>query len=676
MLVLLKQAQALIPDNPVVRRLVAQAEREQRLIELQAHARAAYSARQWTQALPLLEEWRALMPEDAEARDMLVIATREDTRQRQLATLVSHAEATTARADNATRAAQWDAAEHAWQDAAYDWGTAVTALQDHIASAPQDALGRERLATAQREQETATQQAGSLRSLAQRYADAQAALSAAHPDQAIPLLSAIVDELPTYRDAAHLLRRIQGKERTQRLVRSRALWLGAGAFVIIAVVAAILLPRLLSPPSRNTSAEQATTLQQALANQSVDAQIRGTGTAFGDCITARITRRTRDVLPLELAQGTLLLSKDSAVQDMVVTRVRAIINQDGGLTETDAIRITDDAPHEYLLEAYGLDSRLKSPGVGTTFVVAGPATQAVQRTLQAAAQLEVSSTARADTATQAALWLLAGHQNREDICLRIACQPEDLALADQILVQAGLAPTPTPSTSPTMSPTTTATPEPATATATAILRRAAVDTPAPTDTATPTPTHTATFTPTETLKPTATATATATRRPATATVQAPAATRTPAPPPAGSLAPQAPADGQIFTGRNAKIQLAWSPATRPLAAEEYYLVTILFPHEQDTWTDYQWTRDPGLTLPDYLYDNVTGDRRFRWQVSLVRLNTGNATGSPQNRTTLLVAPGAVRAFQWLAEAGGGGGGEDGIIPTHTPRPPATSTPRP
>lgn len=642
-LAVLKQARELAPEDPDVRRLVARATQEQRISDLQARAKAAYSARQWEQALPLLEELRTLAPQDAAAREMLAAATREEARHRQLITLISRAEETTNRADNAARTGQWEAAERAWQDAAYDWGTAVTALEDRLAAAPQDTVWQERLTEAQRGQKVAAQQASRLRSLAQRYSEAQASLSAARPAQAAPLLAAIVDEMPTYRDAADLLRRTRRGMTTRRFTHSRALWLGAGGFVLV-VVAAVILSLVL----RGASSERVT-LQQALANQSVDVLIRGTGEAFGDCITARLTRRTRDDLPLELAQGTLLLSKDPMIQDMVVMRVRGIFDKDGGLTPTDTIDIADDSPHDYLLEAYGVDSRLEDPKVSSAFTVSGPATQAVQRTLQAAASLNADDATRPSSAAiQMALWLLANNQNRDILCARVACRQKDMVSADQILIQAGFGPTPTASPS---------------------------FTPLPTDTATPTRQPSATAAPSATATSAATAIATATRRLTTPTARPATATRAPAPPSAGTLAPLSPAEGQIFAGRSSKIRLAWSPAARPLTAQEYYVVTLFFPHESETWTDYQWARAPEVTAPDYLYDNVTGDRSFRWQVALVRLDSGEPTGNPQGKATLIAAPGAPRTFKWLPEDSGGGG-EGGAAPTSTPRPEATATPRP
>lgn len=726
-LALLRQAQEIAPQSEEVERLVAQATRNQQIIELKEKARAAYNARQWERARVALEELRALVPEDVEAREMLSVTNREEARRQEFAALVARAKTATTRAQEATSTRQWDAAERAWQDATRDWDTVIAAAEHYLATGQLDPTWREQLAEAQRRQREAWQQSSRLQRLAERYAEAATALQVKKPDQAIPILSAIVDELPAYRDAAQLLNRAQRQVKAQRLSRSRGVWLGAGALVLVALVATAWLSGLVPPRANEPLKERTTTLQQALANQWVDIELRGSGAAYGDCIIARLVRQTQEILSLELAQGTLLLSKDSTVQDMIVMRVRARVNRDGSLTETNAIRITDNNPHEYLLEAYGLDSRLKSPGVGTAFVVAGPATQTAQRVLQATEQLNPQDNRRAEAATQLALWLLAGSPDREEICLRITCQQEDLVLAERMLALAGFAPLPAPtlsptalvvaqaaftptstsSPSPTMTPANTATPEPVTATATSSLRDAAAARPTPTETITqksghgirpaagtvhtptPTPVSTETTTPTQTATNTHTATrqttATATPSPTatrvqttpTATARPVTPTRSPSPPkPAGTLTLQSPADGAVFTGRNVKIRLAWSPVARPLVPDEYYLVAIFFPHGQEIWTDYQWAREPEIILPEYLYDNVTGDRSFRWHVSLVKLNTGSPSGNPENRTTLIIAPGATRTFKWLIETEGGGV-QPPTTPTITPRPVEhTITPRP
>jgi hypothetical protein len=489
-LVVLKQARELAPEDAEMQGLAAQATREQRIVELNVRAKAAYSGRQWQLALPLLEELRALTPDDSAARDMLAAATREEALQRQLDALVANAKTTAAGAGEALRARQWDAAERGWQDAVQAWSTAVTALEEHLTTAPDDAVWQERMRETQRSQKEAVQQADRLRSLSQRYALAQAALDAAQPGQAVPLLSAIIQEAPAYRDAAQLLRDAQRKVTLGRLRHSLTRWIGAAALAAaVLVIAGFLSGRLHFRPPVAPSI-RATTLQQALTNQWVQAQIAATGAAYGDCITARLTRRTRDTLTLELPRGTLLVSSSATVQDMVATRVRYIVNRDGGRILTDTIRIADDSPQEYLLEAYGLDSRLEVPSAGAVFTVSGLVDAAVQHTLQVATQLNPDGATQPSVAVQMALWLLAEPQNRNGICLLLGCKEKDLQLADQILEQAGFGPTPTPSaTRTTPTNTTTSTPEPSA-------------------TASPTPTNTRT--PTRTRQPTITRTATPT----------------------------------------------------------------------------------------------------------------------------------------------------------------------
>lgn len=679
---LLKQAQELAPDDEEIERLLAHAARAKQILELRERARTAFHARRWEQALRVLEELRAELPQDTEAREMLAVATLEYTRQQEMTELVKRAEASATKAREAVRKREWDAAERSWQEAATDWGAVVVAGEQYLAAAPQDTFWQTQVTEARNCQKDALQNARCLRRLAQAYADAQVALHAGQLDQAASLLSSIVEEMPGYRDASQLLRRARRGLLGRRLIRKRLLWIAAGALAFGGLVVLLLLSWPLLPVQTRVSSEEAKTLQQALAIEQVSVEAYGSGTGWGDCMTLKLTRRAHTVLALELPQGTLLLSEDPAVRDMVVMGVRATLEQDGNLTPTSSIRLVDDSPQEYLLEAYSLDHRLAVPTESDVFTVSGLADRAVRRVLKAADQLRGRGTELSPEAIQLALWLLDEDQDVEEFCAALACQPSDVALADQILVRSGVArvrpnPTPTPLPTPTVlvsarEPRGVSTPTP-TITATETLTSIPTDTPTPTLTAT----TTSTPSPTETFTPTATrAQVVATPGP-TPTLRR--GTTPPAPPAVAALALQAPRDGEEFAGRTAKIKLSWAAAPRPLAPDEYYLVTTFFPHDQETWVDYQWTREPEIVLPEYLYDIVTGDRTFRWQVSVVRLNAGSPTGNPEGKTTVLGAPSAMRTFRWLLGSENQGPGGDGGAPppTFTPRPPEpTWTPRP
>jgi hypothetical protein len=191
-------------------------------------------------------------------------------------------------------------------------------------------------------------------------------------------------------------------------------------------------------------------------------------------------------------------------------------------------------------------------------------------------------------------------------------------------------------------------------------------------TSTPLPSPSHTFTPTRTPTPRPSPTRTPTRTP----TPRPASTRTPTPRPTPTPASAvslpnisltAPANGAVFLGRDAAITLQWQSVKPSLQPDEYYLVILAFPHNSATWYDYQWTKNTSIVLPKYLFDNVTGDRIFRWTVGLIRLQAGEPTGDPTGRITILSNANDIWQFQWAGggDAGGGGGGPP---PTWTPRP--------
>jgi hypothetical protein len=107
-----------------------------------------------------------------------------------------------------------------------------------------------------------------------------------------------------------------------------------------------------------------------------------------------------------------------------------------------------------------------------------------------------------------------------------------------------------------------------------------------------------------------------------------------------------PPDGAVFSGRGAVIELSWRMPGHTPAGDEYYLVTLSFPHDDATWYDYQWTRETSIIVPAYLFDLVTGERRFLWRAQLVQLREGGAEGTPGDRVEVLAAMPITREFEW------------------------------
>lgn len=135
---------------------------------------------------------------------------------------------------------------------------------------------------------------------------------------------------------------------------------------------------------------------------------------------------------------------------------------------------------------------------------------------------------------------------------------------------------------------------------------------------------------------------------ATPTQPAPPPSPTPVPtqPPTPTLLPAPvllePADGQAF-GAAGPGTLRWQWAGS-LGAEEYFVVTIAYPHNGAIWYDVHWVRETSFQPPAYLRDLITGDRRCTWQVVVMRKTGVDARG--WNVGEALSLPSPQRSFVW------------------------------
>jgi len=123
-------------------------------------------------------------------------------------------------------------------------------------------------------------------------------------------------------------------------------------------------------------------------------------------------------------------------------------------------------------------------------------------------------------------------------------------------------------------------------------------------------------------------------------------------------APQllAPEDGMAFKGPDAEIRLEWT-SVGTLGTDDYYVVITDFPHEGETWRDWQWTKDTYLIVPRYLYDLFTGSRRAEWRVAVWR-RTGTKPDGTWDGVPISGDSG-VRSYTWQVPPTG---------PTATPTP--------
>jgi hypothetical protein len=158
------------------------------------------------------------------------------------------------------------------------------------------------------------------------------------------------------------------------------------------------------------------------------------------------------------------------------------------------------------------------------------------------------------------------------------------------------------------------------------------------------PTATASLEPT--LAPTDTPTSVPTERP---TVPPPL----PQPPVATSLGMQFgapllvdPPNGAQYRGPNPMPypMLVWA-SLGGLGADEYYRITIDYPHEGETWQEVGWTKQVQWEVPDYLPGLLSQPYECRWHVEVVRATATDGDGSP-TAGVAISPPSETRMFVW------------------------------
>lgn len=149
--------------------------------------------------------------------------------------------------------------------------------------------------------------------------------------------------------------------------------------------------------------------------------------------------------------------------------------------------------------------------------------------------------------------------------------------------------------------------------------------------------------PVETLPVKEIAPPTPTPVPPTATpTEAPTAEASPTVLPAPVL--QSPATEQVF-GAQGPGQLTWT-WSGTLASNQFFVVTIAYPHEGSVWHDVHWVKERTFAPPAYLKDLITNDRKCQWTVTVMRQtgtgSDGSKVGEPVSR------PSATWTFTWGA----------------------------
>lgn len=142
------------------------------------------------------------------------------------------------------------------------------------------------------------------------------------------------------------------------------------------------------------------------------------------------------------------------------------------------------------------------------------------------------------------------------------------------------------------------------------------------------------------------------------------------PVPAANLAYEAPillepGANSSYTGPDAVIVLAWEEVS-DLATNDYYVVTIPYPHDGGTWHEIQWVKDTRLQVPRYLYDLLSGSRECQWYVTVMRHTGTDADG--QKTGHAISEPSETRTFVWHLSTEATRSPDQPVPPKATPSP--------
>ncbi|MDR3774548.1 MAG: hypothetical protein P4L26_14440 [Terracidiphilus sp.] len=156
----------------------------------------------------------------------------------------------------------------------------------------------------------------------------------------------------------------------------------------------------IEPAFSLTSPIPISTLQEVIASGWVIAEFSGIGGSSGDSVLAELAKGAQasaEPLRTSLPVGSVLLSDDGSVQNMMVAGVRGILHDGSRYRPETRIVLTDSDAVVYVLAAYCMEFEKESPSQDTRFRLERP-DPALERIAQLGASLTVP-------AMQAAVWM-------------------------------------------------------------------------------------------------------------------------------------------------------------------------------------------------------------------------------------------------------------------------------
>lgn len=171
--------------------------------------------------------------------------------------------------------------------------------------------------------------------------------------------------------------------------------------------------------------QRASSLGPSVSAGIVSATIRGTGSSSGNAIRVSIAKTSKagpGSISISVPPGTILQSRDGAVQNMVVAGVLGRWAGGDSYYPSSNIVVSDSRPVDYVLEAYCAEFEKDNPSATTGFDVESP-DPTLASILKQARNLSIP-------AKQAAVWIHTDYMTYERMSVKMAITRLDWASAE------------------------------------------------------------------------------------------------------------------------------------------------------------------------------------------------------------------------------------------------------
>jgi len=191
---------------------------------------------------------------------------------------------------------------------------------------------------------------------------------------------------------------------------------------------------LYRPPELNPTVSEVEgkfSLQYAISKGMISTQFAGRGASSGDAIIVEVQNKTSRPVAVYVIPGTVLKSRDSSAQNMILQTVKGKIVGERGYLPKDFIELQPGSSSEYLIEAYCLNFDKDNPSSETSFEL-GEVEIEIQNILY-----QGKVWGMPPSVIQAAVWIF--HENIEDYKLKEKFEINDAEIkkAKELVTLAG-----------------------------------------------------------------------------------------------------------------------------------------------------------------------------------------------------------------------------------------------